>query len=171
MAKTLYLAKADDRLLSHCACRPAEALITSPPQMDCPWCGCGWLFTCIACRKAFTFARTVETDHSLAELAEMDLRGGGFKATKSAVRDWVGLMSEFLDGIEPGEEYVVLDYTRIPTDYEPPVQFRGVYADHDLPWIPHLRALDDPAVIDDLLGSEAYWLERRYEDDDQEEEP
>lgn len=170
MGRTLYLAKADDRLVSHCACKPGEALITSPPQLDCPWCGCGWLFTCIGCRRAFTFARTVETDHSLAELAEMDLRGGGFKVTKAAVWDWVDLMSDFLDGIEPGAEYVVLDYVRIPTDYEPPLQFRGVYADHDLPWVPHLRALEDPSVLDDLLGSEAYWLDRRCEDEDGEDE-
>lgn len=48
MTKTIYLIKDNDDLCSHCACE--TAYITFPPQMDCPWCGCGWLFSCTACR-------------------------------------------------------------------------------------------------------------------------
>src|SRR5262249_18861030 len=56
MSRHVYLRKANNDLVSHCACAQADALVTAPSQMDCPWCGCGWLFICSRCRKAFTFA-------------------------------------------------------------------------------------------------------------------
>ena len=56
--KTVYLVKANNDLISHCAC--SNAVIGAPAQMDCPWCGCGWLFVCSKCRKAFSFARAEE---------------------------------------------------------------------------------------------------------------
>jgi len=59
-----YLAKASDRLVSLCRCAPDEALISSPAQSDCPWCGCGWLFICSQCLKVFTFARVIEVPGS-----------------------------------------------------------------------------------------------------------
>jgi hypothetical protein len=68
----IYLKKANDELVSHCRC--AEALITFPPQMDCPWCGCGWLFTCIECRRAFAFAEGIVVDELWEETAARDLR-------------------------------------------------------------------------------------------------
>ena len=52
-----YIAKANNDVLSHCQC--ADTLAAGPAQLDCPWCGCGWLFSCIKCRKAFTFGRVV----------------------------------------------------------------------------------------------------------------
>ena len=44
MAKHIYLRKANDDFVSHCECAKADALISSPGQMDCPWCVCieGW---------------------------------------------------------------------------------------------------------------------------------
>jgi len=71
MSTHLYLAKANNNLISHCAC--PDALVTFPPQIDCPWCGCGWLFTCIECRKAFVFERAIESDSPWHELARRDL--------------------------------------------------------------------------------------------------
>ena len=47
--KIVYLKKASNELISHCGCE--ESRISYPAQMDCPWCGCGWLFSCITCRK------------------------------------------------------------------------------------------------------------------------
>jgi hypothetical protein len=52
VAKHLYLRKANDDFVSHCKCPKADSLISSPGQMDCPWCGCGWLFICSRCNKA-----------------------------------------------------------------------------------------------------------------------
>jgi len=48
----VYLVKASNDLISHCKCEYAP--IGAPGQMDCPWCGCGWLFLCPKCRRAFT---------------------------------------------------------------------------------------------------------------------
>jgi hypothetical protein len=74
VAKHLYLQKANDDFVSHCRCHRGDALISSPAQMDCPWCGCGWLFTCGVCRKAFAFAEGVEINESWEETAERDVR-------------------------------------------------------------------------------------------------
>ena len=69
----VFLAKANDDLISHCKC--AYTFIGAPAQMDCPWCGCGWLFVCPKCRKAFTFARAVECNLTREQLAHNDLDG------------------------------------------------------------------------------------------------
>jgi hypothetical protein len=75
MANHLYLAKANDDLVSHCRCARPDALISSPCQMDCPWCGCGWLFICSRCRKAFTFAQAVEVNETWEQTADRTIRG------------------------------------------------------------------------------------------------
>ena len=67
----IYLVKANDDLVSHCQCE--QGIIAEPGQVGCPWCGCGWLFSCIKCRKAFTFATAVEIDKTWEELAREDL--------------------------------------------------------------------------------------------------
>ena len=48
-------------------------MIAAPVQMESPWNGEGWLFTCLNCRKNFTFARAVEVEESMEELAALDL--------------------------------------------------------------------------------------------------
>src|SRR5689334_2744599 len=106
--RPVYLVKANDSLVSHCRC--ASAYITFPPQMDCPWCGCGWLFTCIACRKAFTFAKAVVVKDSWEEIGRRDLENQWRKLPEDQeVENWVEAMKELLAGIEPGKEYVCLD--------------------------------------------------------------
>jgi len=82
----------NDDLCSHCSCDPAY--ITFPPQMDCPWCGCGWLFTCTRCRKAFTFARGVEVDESWQQLPSAIWSVGGRYAGGQDLRDWIAAMQE-----------------------------------------------------------------------------
>jgi hypothetical protein len=90
---TTFLTKASDMVISHCRCPSENALIMFPAQMDCPWCGCGWLFTCRTCRKAFTFATAVEVEASLEELARQDLSSGFYRGKKvpdDALEDWIG---------------------------------------------------------------------------------
>ena len=70
-----YITKANDNVLSHCTCKGVIA--SGPAQMDCPWCGCGWLITCMNCRKAFTFARVIELDSTYEDIAAEDQGGGG----------------------------------------------------------------------------------------------
>lgn len=56
----LYLVKKNDDVISHCKCE--ESFVGEEGQLDCPWCGCGWLFSCSKCRKAFTFSEAAEIE-------------------------------------------------------------------------------------------------------------
>ena len=62
--------KANDEVLSFCACQ--QPLVALPGQLDCPWCGCGWLASCIECRKAFTFAKVVDVDLTYEQIVRRD---------------------------------------------------------------------------------------------------
>jgi hypothetical protein len=159
----IYLAKASNDLVSHCPCE--TALITFPPQLDCPWCGCGWLFSCQTCRKAFTFARAIETELSWEALAHGELRGRYQKEPDDLkVRRWVEAMQSLLSDVEPGKTYVALDGSFIPSDV-PGVSFDGWFARHDLDFVPQTAALDDRSVVQEILANKQYWLENRLPDD------
>jgi hypothetical protein len=163
MAKHTFLAKESNDLVSHCRCE--DALITFPAQADCPWCGCGWLFSCQGCRKAFTFARALETDESWESLARRDLLGSWRKEpTDLDVQRWVKAMQSLLADVEPGKSYVTLDGNFLPTDLAG-LEIDGWYAHHDLDFVPHVAALQDRSVVTDLLANKKYWLENRLPDD------
>jgi hypothetical protein len=155
MPSHVYLAKDNGELVCQCSCR--EALITFPPQMDCPWCGCGWLFTCIECRKAFTFARGVRVAESWEELARRDLTNRGHKTVSPEDIDrWVTGMQQILADVEVGKRYVCLDGAIIPADAGA-IQFEGWHSRHDLDFVPQVAALKDPAVRTEILSSTKYW--------------
>src|SRR5438046_1427339 len=97
----IYLRKANSDLIVHCKC--GSGYISAPGQMDCPWCGCGWLFTCIDCRKAFTFAEAVEVDFTLEEMAQRDrtpFARSGTELPAREISDWVEFMRFFLREVE-----------------------------------------------------------------------
>jgi hypothetical protein len=151
----IYLAKASDELVSHCRCH--AALITYPPQMDCPWCGCGWLFTCIQCRKAFTFAKGVMVDESWEQTAERDLRNRfGRPASATDVAQWVAAMNALLEDVEVGQEYVYLDGIFIPSGVTA-IEIQGWHSKHGLPYVPQVAATKDRTVLSDVLANEGYW--------------
>lgn len=158
----IYLAKANNDLLSYCKCK--RALITHPPQMDCPWCGCGWLFSCIKCRKAFTFAVGVEVKESWEDTAIRDIRNGGWeeKPSKNSVKLWITAMKAFLEDVEPGQTYVYLDGYMIPIDAEP-VQFEGWHSRHDFKKLPQVAALKTKSIVDKILGNRNYWQKTALE--------
>ena len=163
----IYLKKASNELVCHCTCYNAP--ITFPPQMDCPWCGCGWLFCCANCRKAFTFAVAVEMDESWEVTALRDLNGRGpnFKPTADDVADWVEAMQEMCSELEPGQQYVYLDGWFIPRDTEE-ILIEGMHSYHELDGVPQVMALEDKSVIADVLGNEDYWAENEVPPDDDE---
>jgi len=110
VAKHLYLRKANDDLVSHCKCDRADALISSPCQMDCPWCGCGWLFICGRCRNAFTFSEGVEVNESWEDTGNRTIRALYQREPEPGeVEEWVGFMKILLKGVRCGEKYVYLD--------------------------------------------------------------
>jgi hypothetical protein len=131
--------------------------------MDCPWCGCGWLFICSRCRKAFTFAECVEVDESWAETGERMIRNWYQREPElGEVEEWVGIMKILLKGVEPGGQYVYMDGYVIPTTAEG-ITIEGWHARHDLDFVPQVAAIDDPRVCDDILGSREYWQSNRLE--------
>ncbi len=168
MGKHIYLAKANNKLVSHCKCKN-KALITFPPQMDCPWCGCGWLFTCIACRKAFTFAKGIETDEPLSDLARRDLANlQGKTPDKKDISQWVAYMRGILADVKPGKEYVYLDGVFVPSDATG-IKYIGEHAMHNLDFVPQVKALEDESVIESILTNVDYWQRNALSDDEREE--
>ena len=150
-----YLKKASDDVVSHCSCR--DGRVTFPPQMDCPWCGCGWLFTCMTCGKAFTFAEGVEIEAAWDELAREDLGNRWADAPSDEdVAAWVAAMKEILADVKAGGRYVILDGAVIPVDAMN-VEFDGWYAHHDLESLPHVDALSDRSIVEKQLGNREYW--------------
>ena len=52
------LRRADDQGSGLCFCVcPVEETLAYTGQKDCPWCGCGWLWSCYRCGKAFSVAQ------------------------------------------------------------------------------------------------------------------
>lgn len=161
MAKHVYLRKANDDFVSHCKCVKADALISSPGQMGCPWCGCGWLFICSRCRKAFTFAEGVEIDETWEETADRTIRGLYQREPEPGeVEEWIGFIKILLKGVKPGRRYVYLDSYVIPTT-APGISIQGLHARHELGFVPQVAAMTDPEVRDRLLSSRAYWESNR----------
>jgi hypothetical protein len=153
--RIVYLKKANDDVVSHCSC--GDGRVTFPSQMDCPWCGCGWLFTCMTCRKAFTFAEGFEIEATWEELAREDIRNGWQdEPSDEDVAAWVAAMQEILADVAPGHRYVILDGAVIPVDATS-VAFDGWHAHHDLESLPHVDALSDTSVIEELLANREYW--------------
>lgn len=167
MPKTLFLAKANNDGICFCECE--ECLIAWPGQLDCPWCGCGWLFTCMTCRKAFTFARVVEVDQTLEELARVEHANSGLAGPPEA--QWLESAAEFmhqmLTNVEEDATYVYFDGYIIPTYYdqflqeegEDPLEISGMHRDHALERVPQVQMLDDPSIAEEggWLVDPAYW--------------
>ena len=152
---TVYLEKSSDDVLSHCRCE--QALVTYPAQLDCPWCGCGWLFSCLDCRKAFMFARGIETDRSLRDIAAEDLlKRSGKQPTPAKVREWVGAMEDLLSDVIPGQEYVYLDGAYLPATFGA-VELQGWYANHRFRVLPQVASRSNAQAYLRDLSREAYW--------------
>lgn len=158
----IYLKKYNNDLVSHCKCD--TALAAYPPQMNCPWCGCGWLLSCIECRKAFTFAVGVELDTTWEELAKKDIEKRWHEEpTKEDISDWVDSMKDMLSEIEVDKVYVCLDGFIISVDANH-VNIDGWMSKHNFDFVPQVQALEDPTVVEKYLSNSEYWLENELAD-------
>lgn len=162
MAK--WIVKADDTVISHCRC--AGTLAGAPGQLDCPWCGCGWLFSCIDCRKAFTFGEVVETDLSYVQLACRDVLGRpghADDAHAAEVAEWMRLAVEDLTA---GDRVVYLDgaFLKIQSTN---IDHVGWYAEHKLANLPHIEDAGNGHHLNATLGSVEYWTDRELPDRDE----
>jgi hypothetical protein len=131
--------------------------------MDCPWCGCGWLFICSRCRKGFTFAEAVEVSELWEETADRSIRGFYARAPEPGeVEEWIDFLKILLKGIRAGEQYVYFDGWVIRTTAEA-VSFEGWHSHHDLDFVPQVAALNDPEIRTGLPASRDYWLSTSLE--------
>lgn len=152
----LFLVKDSDDLISWCRCEVGIA--GSPGQLDCPWCGCGWLFTCVFCRKAFTFARAATLDHTYESLGRADLEGRwGRSPSDKDLAAWVDFMTRHLARLVRDQRYVYLDanYLRV-ADF--PAEIDGMYARHAFDEAPQLTAMRDKSVFENVLANRDYWV-------------
>ena len=153
----ICLTKDNDDLVCHCTCR--DAAIAYPGQLACAWCGSGWLFICIDCGKTFTFARGIEIDDSWEVLARHDLIGfGGKEPSPHHIQERAEAMRALLADVKVGQRYVYLDGVIIPADAAS-VHFTGWHARHDLDYVPQVKAVEDKAVIAEVLCNPRYWEE------------
>jgi hypothetical protein len=159
---TKYLFKANDEVLSHCQCKDAPAMSTG--QLDCPWCGCGWLITCTRCGKAFTFAEVRETDLSLMEIGRLDVDARNLEnISDDEIAEWAEGMAELLDHFDVGDIVVYLDGYYWTVD-STSVAFDGYHARHNLDRLPHAEAIQDSSLLMSVLGNQQYWMDRELPD-------
>ena len=108
--------------------------------MDCPWCGCGCLFSCSNCRKAFTFAEAVQINEYRAVTAERDIRGMYRREQPGEVEEWVEFMKILLKDIQCGEQYVYFDGYVIPVNADG-ITIEGWHSHHQLDFVPQSRGV------------------------------
>ena len=107
-AKPKFIFKANDDVLSFCACEGAPAM--SSGQLACPWCGCGWMISCSRCKQSFIFAEVREIDISLIELGRREAAARGFTGvTEEEIAQWAEDMAEVFAPFEVGDILVYLD--------------------------------------------------------------
>jgi hypothetical protein len=153
--KIVYLRKACDDVIAHCSC--GDGRITFPAQLDCPWCGCGWLFSCITCRSAFTFAEGVELETTWEQLAREDRTNYWHKEpSEERVHDWVEAMKELLQDVKVGKRYAILDGSIFPADSKA-IQFDGWHARHRFDVLPHFRPSCNKSTLEEIFGDRRYW--------------
>ena len=157
---TKYIFKANDDVLSFCKCDSQPAM--SPGQLDCPWCGCGWLIACSKCTKSYTFAEVKETDLSLEELAHIHYKAyGNMETTESDISNWTEWMAHLLEPLSIGDKVVYMDGHYIPIDTEN-VKIEGIYAEHEFDKLPHAFS-KDAEELRSYLGDPSYWFDRAIE--------
>jgi hypothetical protein len=155
MAK--WITKANDAVLSHCQCE--HPLASLPGQLDCPWCGCGYLMTCTFCRKAFTYGKIINVDRTFSELVAADRQRGGYDTDQADVREDVDQITEMLEPFAEGDTVLYFDGCYFAAD-ERDLRFAGIFAEHDLLVLPHELARVGLTSLSDTVGQPSYWLER-----------
>lgn len=152
----IYLKKLNDDVISHCSCD--DGRIAIPQQADCPWCGCGWLFSCLTCRKAFTFAEGIEIkNQSWEEIAREERKNyGDINPDEETIELWIEAMKELLRSVEVGKKYCIIDWEVFAVDATD-IFFQGLYGSHSFDRLPQVEALDNPSVLDRELANQNYW--------------
>lgn len=128
--------------------------------------GSGWLWSCVACGRAFMFAKAIRVRQSLAKLARqqtpriqriLSLDGNVREITLLATADdWLKLVQSIAQQLQEGERYVFFDGHVLPARHGP-VKFKGLWRTHDLPDLPHLSE----ELTEKTLWNPEYWYADR----------
>ncbi|RYG18110.1 hypothetical protein EON82_23035 [bacterium] len=161
---TKYIAKANNDVLSHCTCEGEIA--AGPNQLDCPWCGCGWLISCMKCSKTFTFARVIDVDRTYEDIVAEDFARRGVEASDEEIDEGAEWMAEAFADLTVGDIVVYLDgaYFSLGTKN---FVYDGWFAQHEFDQLPHAVALVSPAALRETLGDKEYWIERELVDEEE----
>jgi hypothetical protein len=163
--RAIWLVKDSDEVVSWCRC--TDAIAALPPQMDCPWCGCGWLFACAQCHKCFTFARAVILQESIQSIAARIYRGSySQEPDDTELQETIEYCESIVQGLQPDDRVVIIDGVILRIDTPGPFSFSGWYAAHEFGALPQVEAKRNPAAMAETLESKRYWLERRLPDSD-----
>ncbi len=146
-----------------CLCECPRALVGMPGQMDCPWCGCGWLFNCAACGRSFTYAKPVWISMPLGQIVEQDMLARGWKHDPSAFAAAAEGMAEMLSKVEGNGEYVYLDGLFLPLQTRN-TEVQGTSANHKITVLPHLLERRMPGTLESVLGDGKYWWDNKRQD-------
>ena len=156
-----YLAKANNDVLSFCTCE--KPLAAGPSQLDCPWCGCGWLICCMDCGKAFVFAEVVDVDRTYEDIVGADFRRRGYNLEEDEIKGAARWMAEAMEPFRLGDIVVYLDGCYFPVR-ERDIDFEGDFAEHRFDRLPHFLALERKEALVEALGGKSYWFERERPD-------
>ena len=162
-ARTLWLVKDDPEGEWWCNC--PQGIVDAPyhDAMTFPAGGTGWLFTCTRCSKAFMFAKAVRIRTTMEQLAVLrtprvrhviDATTGQKleEVLLAAPDDWLELARPMQDALTEGQRYVFFDGRVLPAIHGP-IQFQGLWRDHDLPDLPHIA---EPP-LQNVLDKADYW--------------
>lgn len=160
-----WIVKASDEGVSCCSCAEALARLPGADQLDCPWCGCGWLFSCASCGLAFTYGRIAEVETWPTQIAHdmLTLNDDGTHAevipTRNlgrlpALRDAIANQSSLLGAV--GSDVVIIDGRVLPLDYEMrSAGFVGRRGVHRLSRLPQFVTRDHHALVEAF--AKPYW--------------
>ncbi len=149
------------RLAKGCEC-PAPTPATIGNQFDCPWCGCGWMLSCVACRRGFVFAVAEDRGESIADLVARQAAHHAedfpsvAPATPAEQAEIASYYEKWYRVLTPGARYVVFDDVIVPVT-APRCYVRGAYGEHRLAYVPQVAAALDQKVLRDVLCAPKYW--------------
>lgn len=158
METVIWIAKAPDQRGGICWCKcPLEEAIAKPTgALDCPWCGCGWLFTCSTCRKAFMIGEAVEVSGTLEDMVRKEYQSWGIEEpTDAELAGPQGHLQQVQTRLEFGELYVHMDSMAVLLNSKP-FTVEGERRKHFFKEAPHLT----PRGIG-MLKDQGYWEMQR----------
>ena len=71
----------------------------------------------------------------------------------ASATEWLRAIEPLLEDLRQGERYVYFDGCALPA-IDGPINFKGLWREHDLPQLPHLSDSGEQMI----LGNPEYWV-------------